>query len=46
MTAHRPIFVPLIYGGRWGYNVDKGEYKYVTDKCCCVIRVDPDCTFD
>ena len=46
MTAHRPIFVLLMYRGRWEYNVDRDEYKYVIDKCCCVIRVDSNCTFD
>ena len=46
MTAPKHIFVPMMYGGWWKYIVDRGEYKYMTDKCCCVIRVEPDYTFN
>ena len=46
MTASRPIFVLVMYGGQWKYDVDAKEYKCMTDKCGWVIHVEPDCIFE
>lgn len=35
-----------MYGGQWQYDVDAKEYKYMTEECGSVLRVEPDCTFD
>lgn len=46
MVALTLIFVLVIYGSQWQYDVDAAEYKYVIDKCWSVIHMEPNCTFN
>ncbi|XP_052172298.1 uncharacterized protein LOC127788228 [Diospyros lotus] len=46
VKSRRPVFVVVMYGGQWQYDVDAKEYKYMTEEFGSVLRVEPDCTLD